>query len=618
MKFCQSTSRFTRHRLLVLLLVVATLFAASSRLSAQTREQSTATAERKDVVDPLKKPDPRESEVPGEEATDAPDEKEAEADDEKTTKKDEDTDRADEKSDGKKDKDKKDTDEPKPVVTHGSVKIDGENVAYTATAGKMVMKTDEGDPKAHVFFVAYTKDEPEDDDKNRDDKENEEDEQASGKGDKDNASAKPATRPITFCFNGGPGSSSVWLHLGMLGPVRVKLDSDAKTLPPPHELTPNHFSLLDITDLVFIDPVGTGYSRPAKDQDKRQFHGYDEDLRSIGQFVHDYTTTYGRWSSPKFLIGESYGGLRAAGLSGELQQRYRMYLNGIVLVSAVVDFQTLATRGRNDIAYALFLPNYASTAWYHKTLSDELQNQSLDEVVRAAERFALGPYLRALAAGDSLSDERRQQVVERMSELTGLSKDYIEAADLRVSMPRFGKELLRKRSLIVGRFDSRYAGHSLDPLNDMAEYDPSASAVFGTFTSALNDYVRSTLKVEEERVYEILTNRVHPWDYSEFTNRFVDASETLREAMTQNPYLKVFAACGYYDLATPSTAMKYTRDHLHLAPELRDQFSMDFYEAGHMMYAHEPSLEKLRDDLVEFYQSALKPLEESNDNGEED
>jgi carboxypeptidase C (cathepsin A) len=403
--------------------------------------------------------------------------------------------------------------------------------------------------------------------------------------------------------------------MGMLGPVRVKLDSDAKTLPPPHELTNNEFSLLDITDLVFVDPVSTGFSRPAKGEDKRQFHGYDEDLRSVAQFIHDYTTKYARWDSPKFLIGESYGGLRAAGLSGELQNRYRMFLNGIVLVSAVVDFQTLAAGGHNDIAYALFLPTYATTAWYHKALSDELQKLSVDEVMRQAERFAGGQYLRALAAGDALGKERRQQVVERMSELTGLSKDYLEAANLRVPMFRFGKELLRKRGLIVGRFDSRYTGRSLDRVNDSTEYDPSASAVFGSFTSAFNDYIRRTLKVEEERVYEILTDRVHPWDYSEFTNRYVDASETLRTAMTQNPFLQVYAACGYYDLATPTFAMEYTRDHLNLSDELRDNFSLGFYEGGHMMYAHEPSLKKLRDDLVKFYDKALKPLDKSDDEG---
>jgi carboxypeptidase C (cathepsin A) len=610
-----------RTHLLALLLAATPPLALAS---AQTPKDEAHADIRKDVGEAEKKPDPRESKVPGEEAHNTPADKDKKADESKNKDKDRD------KSAGKEKKDEKEAE--KPVVTHGKVTIDGKEIAYTATAGKMLMKTDEGDPKAHVFFIAYTKndphtsnsfsrdpqgerDEPENDnnDKKHSHHDGDDNDNADDSNDEHHSSdlAKPNRRPITFCFNGGPGSASVWLHIGMLGPVRVKLDSDAKTLPPPHELTKNEYSLLDVTDLVFIDPVSTGFSRPVKGQDKRQFHGYDEDVRSVAQFIHDYTTKYSRWDSPKFLIGESYGGIRAAGLSGELQDRYRMYLNGIVLVSAVVDFQTLMAGGHNDIAYALFLPSYATTAWYRKALSDDMQKQSVQEVMKAAEKFAAGPYLRALTAGDSLDKDRRQEVVKQMAELTGLDEDYIEASNLRVPMYRFGKELLRKRGLIVGRFDSRYTGPALDRVGDSTEYDPSASAVFGTFTSALNDYLRTTLKVKEDRVYEILTDRVQPWDYSEFTNRFVDASPTLRSAMTENPYLHVFAACGYYDLATPEFAMKYTRDHLNLADELRGHFTMHFYEGGHMMYAHEPSLKKLRTDLVKFYGKTLEPLEES-------
>jgi len=593
---------------IALLIALASLLAFAPRLTAEPPDDEAHSELRNKVDKPVEEAQADEEKVPGkgEKAIDVPADELKSGDKKSRDKEDKRKDDGDE--DGKKD----DAKEPKPVVTHGTVKIGGKEIAYTATAGKMVMKNDDGDPKAHVFFIAYTKD----------GKKPEKDKEKEKAGDEDNddnsfsrdaKAERTSARPITFCFNGGPGSSSVWLHLGMLGPMRVKLDSEAKTLPPPHELVPNRYSLLDVTDLVFIDPVSTGYSRPAKGEDKRQFHGYDEDLRSVGQFIHDYATRYGRWSSPKFLIGESYGGLRAAGLSGELQQRYRMYLNGIVLVSAVVDFQTLMTGGNNDIAYALFLPTYATTAWYHKTLSDDLQEQSIEDIQRAAERFASGPYLRALAAGDSLEEDRREDVLQRMSELTGLSEDYIEAANLRVPMFRFGKELLRKRGLIVGRFDSRYTNYALDRVGDSTEYDPSAAAVFGTFTSAMNDYLRRTLKVKEERVYEILTDRVHPWDYSEFANRFVNASSNLREAMTENPYLRVFAACGYYDLATPPFAMKYTRDHLQLAPEIRKNFTLDYYEGGHMMYAHEPSLEKLRNDLLKFYESALEPLEGSKD-----
>lgn len=523
-----------------------------------------------------------------------------------------------ESGDAKAKADEKKKDEP--VVTHGTVTIGGREIAYTATAGKMLIKNDEGEPKAHVFYVAYTKDDPaaksrKKSKKNADDDANGDEEETSG--DDEEAATKTNSRPITFAFNGGPGSSSVWLHLGMLGPQRVKLHSDAGTLRPPHELIPNEFSLLDVTDIVFIDPVSTGFSRPAKGEDKKQFHGYDEDLRSVGQFIHDFTTKYGRWGSPKFLLGESYGGLRAAGLAGELQDRYHMYINGVVLVSAVVDFQTLMAYGHNDVAYALFLPGYAATAWYHKALGEDLQGKSVEEVAKIAEEFAAGPYLRALMAGDSLPKDRREKVVARMAELTGLSAEYIEASNLRVPMSRFGKELLRKQGKIVGRFDSRYSGLALDEVGAQSDYDPSASAVFGAFTSALNDYLRGTLKVEEDRVYEILTDNVHPWNYSEFTNRYVDASGTLRDAMIQNPYLKVFAACGYYDLATPAFAMQYTRDHMNLVPEVRENFTMDYYHGGHMMYAHEPSLAKLRKDLLKFYESALEPVQKEMDDADQ-
>jgi carboxypeptidase C (cathepsin A) len=487
---------------------------------------------------------------------------------------------ADDKKESKEESDQPKS--PKPAkpelsVTQHSATIGGQEIAFTATAGKLLMKNDAGDAKANVFFVAYTKN-----------------------------NAESSKRPVTFCFNGGPGSCSVWLHLGMLGPQRVKMSDDAKPLRPPHELIDNPYSMLDQTDLVFIDPVSTGFSRPAKGEKKQQFHGYDEDVRSVGQFIHDYTTQYGRWGSPKFLLGESYGGLRAAGLSGELQNRYKMYLNGIVLVSAVVDFQTLHAGDGNDLAYALFVPSYAATAWYHKALPADMQKLDVAEVVAQAEAFATGPYVHALLAGDSLPQDQRMKTINRMAELTGLSVEYLDQANLRVSMRRFGKELLRSKKLVVGRFDSRYSGVDSDHVDGSVGHDPSASVFFGPFTSAMNQYLRDVLEVKEDRVYEILTSKVHPWDYSEFTNRYVNASKTLRKSMRDNPFLKVFAACGYYDLATPAFAMQYTRDHLNLPTNVRDNFTMEFYEGGHMMYVHEPSLKKLRTDLIRFYQSALQ------------
>jgi carboxypeptidase C (cathepsin A) len=459
-------------------------------------------------------------------------------------------------------------------TTRGVAVLDGVPVAYTATAGSLLMKTDAGKPQAHVFYVAYVKDEGGPD------------------------------RPLTFCFNGGPGSSSVWLHLGMLGPYRVQLDSHAGRPSPGGRLAPNPHALLDVTDLVFIDPVSTGFSRAAQGTEEGQFHGYEEDLRSVGQFIHDYATREGRWGSPKFLLGESYGGLRAAGLSGLLQQRYRMYLNGIVLVSAVIDFQTLQTRGANDLAYGLFLPAYAATAWYHRALGPQWLARPVDEVAAAAARFAAGPYARALRAGDGLSPKRRARVVAEMASLTGLSAEYVARANLRVPMAQFAKELLRERREVVGRFDSRYVGYDENANGATAEHDPSAAALFGPFTAAVNQYLRDTLKVSEERVYEILTDRVQPWDYGDFVNRYVDASGTLRRAILDNPSLRVFAACGLYDLATPTSAMRHSLDHLGLPEELRSNVELASYESGHMMYVHEPSLVRLRADLIRFYAAA--------------
>ncbi|TWT86157.1 Serine carboxypeptidase [Pseudobythopirellula maris] len=475
---------------------------------------------------------------------------------------------------------------PPPVVSEHKTTIAGKEIAYRATTGKMAMKNDAGEEKAHIFYIAY--------------------ERTDGVDDQQDGATE---RPITFCFNGGPGSSSVWLHMGMLGPKRVIVPDDASTPAPPYRAVANPFSLLDVTDLVFIDPVSTGFSRPAEGEKKDQFHGYKEDLRSVGQFIHDYTTKQGRWASPKFVLGESYGGLRTAGLCGTLQERYRMYLSGVVLVSAVVDFSTLAFDDNNDRPYLLFLPSYTATAHYHKALGEELQALTLEEVVARAEEFAYGPYANALLRGDSLPQEEFDAVVAEYSRLTGLGERYVRDSNLRVRMWNFGKELLRDRGKTVGRYDGRFTGLDRTNAGESYDYDPSGAAIDGLFAGALYDYLRNDLGYEEERVYEVLTGDVRPWNYKPFTNSYVDASETLRKGMTINPHLKAFAACGYYDLATPQFAMKYTRDHLMLAPELRENFTMKFYEGGHMMYVYEPALKQLRADLVEFYESATPTQE---------
>ncbi len=458
------------------------------------------------------------------------------------------------------------------------MKIAGKTIAYTATVGTLEMKSDDGKKKAEIFFIAYTK------------------------GD----AKQEKKRPITFCFNGGPGSSSVWLHMGMLGPQRVELNDEAQPTPPPGRLVENQYSLLDITDLVFIDPVSTGFSRPAQGENKQQFHGYEEDIRSVGQFIYFYTSKYKRWLSPKFLIGESYGTLRAAGLAGHLQDRYYMDLNGIALVSSVLDFQTLSFGTNTNLPYILYLPSYTATAWYHKRLPKDLQKQELEKVLVEAEQFAMNDYAEALLKAATLPKRERKEVAKTFARYTGLSADFVELSNLRVSSSRFAKELLRNKRRTVGRFDSRYTGIDRDAAGDRYEYDASAAALFGPFTAVLNHYLRADLNADPEKVYEILTSNVRPWSYKSFENRYVSASDTLRGAMTQNPFLKVFVASGYYDLATPYFATDYTFNQMALAPSLRKNVSIHYYKGGHMMYVRESSLKKLRRDLERFYRSALK------------
>jgi carboxypeptidase C (cathepsin A) len=485
--------------------------------------------------------------------------------------------KADKPAEEKADKDKSDKDKKETIVTtKHSVTIAGTEVTYEATAGKLTLKDDALKSKAEMFFISYTR----------------------------TGIAEGVKRPVTFCFNGGPGSSSVWLHLGMLGPKRIRFSDDAKPLRPPYQLEPNSQSLLDVTDLVFIDPVSTGYSRPAEGEGKEQFHGYEEDLRSVAQFIHDWTTKYQRWLSPKFVLGESYGGIRAAGLAGYLQDRYYMELNGAVIVSGVINFQTLRFGGSNDLPYITFLPTYTATAWYHGVLPPELQSQPLETVVKQSEEFANGRYAAALLKGSSVSQEDFSTAADLLAKYTGLSRDYIVKARLRIDMNRFAKELLRSKSRTIGRFDSRYLGVDRDDAGDGYEYDASGAAIFGPFTATFNDYVRRDLEYKEDRVYEILTGNVQPWSYRRFEGRYVDATDTLRRAMTANPYLKLFLACGYYDLATPHFAMMNTTNHLLLDPTLKSNFQYGFYEGGHMMYIYEPSMQKLRADLLKFYENA--------------
>lgn len=460
-------------------------------------------------------------------------------------------------------------------VTHHQILVGGKPLRYTATAGYLVLRDEKGQARANIFFVAYTKD-----------------------------TTAPAARPITFAFNGGPGSASVWLHLGAIGPRRVLMTDDGMALPPPYHLVDNEDTWLTFTDVVFIDPVTTGYSRAAPGENPGDFHGLEEDAAAVGDFIRLYTTRFARWGSAKFLAGESYGTTRAAALSGYLQDRYGMYLNGIVLISSVLNFETTDFNPGNELPYVLFLPSYTATAWYHRKLAPALE-ANLDATLDSARAFALGPYAHALLLGDSLSGAARAAIAATLARYTGLPESYVEDADLRVSEGRFTKELLRDERRTVGRLDSRYVGIDQDAAGERAEYDPSYAAIYGTYTAMVNDYIRTELDYHNDLLpYEILTGRVQPWNYGTARNRYADVATTLRAAMTENPDLHLFVAMGDFDLATPFLAAEYVVNHLGLDSTLRAHVVEQHYESGHMVYVRKPVLDRLSADVARFYREA--------------
>lgn len=469
------------------------------------------------------------------------------------------------------------------VTTRHEASIGGRRIAYTATAGHLVLRSEAEltdaatgqKPRAQVFVTAYTRDDVED----------------------------PSTRPLTFCFNGGPGSSSVWLHLGMIGPRRVELSADGYPTGGPPRLIDNEYSLLDRTDLVFIDPVSTGYSRPVEGEKAGDWHGYQPDLEAVGEVIRMWLTRSGRWLSPKYLAGESYGTTRAAGLAGHLQERHGITLDGLMLISAVLDFSTIMFHEGNDRPPLLYLPSYAATAWYHGRLAPDLQERPLEEVLREVEEYAFDHYAPALLRGSRLEPAQREEVAGQVARYTGMSREFVERNNLRVPLRRFCKELLRDERRTVGRLDSRYTGTDRDAGGEAFEYDPSHAVIQGPFTACLNDYVRNELEFRSDLPYEILKSLFSTWKYDDFQNRYVYVAETLRKAMSMNPALRVHVASGYYDLATPYFAADHTFDHLGVEPPLRDNVSFSYYESGHMMYLHLDSLKKLKEELDRFLSS---------------
>ena len=435
----------------------------------------------------------------------------------------------------------------------------------------MPIKNREGETEARIFFMAYTLDE----------------------------AGNRARRPLTFSFNGGPGSASVWLHLGAIGPKRVRMNPDGSMPAPPFELVDNEQTWLNQSDLVFIDPVGTGYSRAARPDLAAKFFGLSGDIESVGEFIRMYLTRYERWTSPLFLAGESYGTTRASALSGYLVDR-GIAFNGIMLISTIMNFETTNFAAGNDLPYQLFLPSYAATAWYHKKLSAELQSKSVREVVAEAERFASSDYALALEKGDRLSAQERQDVVAKLSRYTGLDSRFIDNANLRVSLNLFRKELLRTERRSIGRLDSRFKGYDSSFSTDSPDFDASEAAIRPPYTSTFNNYVRAELGYKSDLEYYILGGGItSPWNWGT-NNNYVDTSVALRTALAKNPYLKIFVAMGYYDMATPYYAAEYTLHHISLDPMLLRNISTGYYEAGHMMYIDEKQLARLRTDVGKF------------------
>jgi len=478
-----------------------------------------------------------------------------------------------------------DEQEEKISETIHTINLNGKKYTYRAIAGEIIIQKENTAEKGRLFYVAYHLQDQ-----------------------------KASKRPITFAFNGGPGSSSVWLHLGALGPKRVKLADDGRTLPPPVEYADNPYSWLIFTDLVFVDPIGTGFSRslPSDENAKKQFYGVKQDIESVAEFIRLYLTRNKRWTSPTFLVGESYGTTRVAGLTTHLLQRYGIDLNGIVLISPALDFDTITFHPSNDLPYLLFLPTYTATAWHYKLLPNTLQRKNLGGLLDDVESFCVNKYSVLLAKGEDLSAEERTILLEKLSAYSGLAKDIIQENNFRIDWIDFTKNLLKEEKKLVGRMDSTITGIQVDPSKHYPIYDPSLDTLYGSFASAMNQYVREDLGYESDLVYEFLNSEVNKeWDWSSGLHGgqgFIDVSHNLREALTINDNLQVFIASGYYDLATPYFATQYTLNHLWLGDQ-RSNITTRNYGSGHMMYTHLEEHNNLFQDVKTFYRDSLNETE---------
>jgi carboxypeptidase C (cathepsin A) len=467
-------------------------------------------------------------------------------------------------------------------VTEHSIQLNGQPLTYRATAGTIQLKTETDKPRANFSFVAYEK----------------------------LPTTRPSARPITYVFNGGPGAAAVWLHLGAAGPKRVVTNDDGTLPAPPYKLADNQATWLDATDLVFIDPVGTGYSRAAEDQKPSEFFGLHEDVASVADFIRLYATRYGRWTSPTFVAGESYGTTRGTALSQYLLDRYGMALNGLVLISSVLNFETIDATPGNDLAYALHLPSYALIALYHGKLkaTDFLgpdgKPMSREQIIQNVRQFAIHEYLPLLAEGN-LSPQQQRELADKLAHFTGLSTDLIQRANDRIDPGLFEKNLLADEHKVLGQFDARLTGFDLNATSNYPEIDPSFSSFFAAYSATFNEYVRHDLQFKSDLPYEVLTGKVMPWNFQNpGTTGYLDVSGDLRGALAKNPHMKVLFVSGYYDLATPFMTADYTIDHLNLSPELRANIQHVYFDSGHMVYQVPAAAQQLEADIAKFISSA--------------
>lgn len=466
------------------------------------------------------------------------------------------------------------TAEEREVVTSHTMQAHGKTLRYKATAGTLTVRTDAGQPTSSVFYVAYTLD------------------------------GQPlGTRPITYMFNGGPGSPTMWLHMGAFGPTRVATDDPVVERPGPLRLTSNDMTLLDKTDLVFIDMVGAGYSRPLGDAPTSAYWGVDGDSDMFARFILRYTTKFNRWNSPKFVLGESYGTLRAGALAYQLEDR-GMSLNGVILLSSIMNYGVRQPGFPQN--FVSLLPTYAATAWYHNAINRD--GVSLEDHVQRAREFAAGPYQTALNKGHTISDQERASIAQQMSALIGIDANFINAANLRVELSPFRKELLRDRRQTVGRLDSRYLGIDASQVTGAPEEDPASSAVTGAYYGMFQDYIANTLNYRTDLEYRQSARGLPGFDWNWSHRPPVGGPQTtpntaidLATVMRRNPHLKVLALNGYYDAATPFFGTEYDLNQMMLEPHLRKNVEFTYYEGGHMMYTSREPLEQLYRDLAKYY-----------------